>query len=990
MSRGRFQIRTRFARWPIAFLIAVAAVCIPVTLSTTTASASRLHGLGTYAGTIGDTGCGYSVVVLVDTDAVNVHLTNASDCGGVSLSGEVSGNFDGSSTDDPGTKTPTEPGTSVTINYLSSASATVLGHRLSLASKTLNLSFNLGVNLEQAHENLPAVQKSMQSASGTLATDAELYLSQGVANSAAGGSTGLDFDAPFDALQNAEGTFCATFAGDQGPVKGKPVGTYPNCAPPLCPPGGAAGNACTFVASDSASIGGTSESSQDQLCPATPPNEQFLFVCVPTFVGSSYSFGKQSVVLLPGGALIAGPIGSKLGNLLAGPIVSSNAAIVSLGGVIAGDNLTLKAPEVEMAAGVVTVIGNLTISAGTSAAFGSIDAADLPGLVSSLTSALKAIQQWVSIASAAGVNDKALAGLVPSASIALPLEVTAKTITVTTKRFALGSSSEFTTRGLGSSTGLNEKLAQSGNSSGYFGASHGGYGGITGTSGDTGAYWNTMSTRTPTYDDPFAPTQPGTGQPAMPGGGVVRIDAHAGSAEIDGTIDADGFWEPDNPDYSYGCSQSCGLGAGGSVFITAGSLSGDGTVSANGASLCPFEDPCDGQLYDGCGGGGRIAAIFGSDAGWTGTLEAYGGWERLTSKDLGIVYPNGTGGAGTVFTQQVQFNKSGGVSSGVGAFPDGTLTIDGGQSNGWYPPPEFYPPPDATPVLAAWSDPKRKLVITGEALVWATSLDYGEIDVLDDSMLTTPPGQMTLTITSPMLTIDATSQVTVATRGYAGDGKQDGRGGTAKGATTSGPGSGGSHGGRGGNNQTLNANTTVSGSTYDSVQDPQLPGGGGGAGASGPGSYSNPGGGVLNLQVGTLHLDGLLSANGQDSEGPTAVDQAVYDNSAGGGGAGGSILLHLTQLSGSGTISADGGLACETGGAPLTPTIRAPQGCNAPSGGVGAGGGGRIAVYAGAECSWTGAIGASGAIDQVSVKSGYKNANGEPGSVYVDAGSGSC
>lgn len=194
-----------------------------------------------------------------------------------------------------------------------------------------------------------------------------------------------------------------------------------------------------------------------------------------------------------------------------------------------------------------------------------------------------------------------------------------------------------------------------------------------------------------------------------------------------------------------------------------------------------------------------------------------------------------------------------------------------------------YSPADATPVLSSWNGPKRRLVVTGGALVWATSLDFAEIDVTDHSTLTTVPKQMSLTINTPLLDQDATSQVTVNSRGYGYDGTSDDRGGTAPGNKGSGLGAGGSHGGRGGDDDVTNNNSTLSGQTYDSATAPDLPGGGGGGSGDISGYDGEPGGGVLDLNVGKLQLAGTVSANGADSAGPTLVEQAIYGNSSSGG-----------------------------------------------------------------------------------------------------------
>jgi hypothetical protein len=363
-------------------------------------------------------------------------------------------------------------------------------------------------------------------------------------------------------------------------------------------------------------------------------------------------------------------------------------------------------------------------------------------------------------------------------------------------------------------------------------------------------------------------------------------------------------------------------------------------------------------------------------------------------------YPVGAGGAGTVFTRQVKFTSSGGVGSGEGSFPGGTLTVDDGQTKGWYPPPEYYAPPDATPVPDAWSGPMRKLVVTGGALVWATNPHFGEIDVLDGSTLTTPLLQKRLSLSASVLNVDRTSRVTVDTRGFGYDGTSDDKGATAHGKTRSGIGAGGSHGGKGGENSVGSFNKPPrGGSTYDSMTNPNLPGAGGsGAGnnvAKSPNDVTGydgaPGGGVLDLKVGKLQLDGVLSADGADTDGPTAVEQAVYSHGEGsGGGAGGSLVLHVSRLSGGGTISATGGIACESGGPPLRPAQRGPGGGGCGASGPGGGGGGRIAVYADAVCSWTGALTAAGGVDQLVADHRSQISNGQPGTVYFPKATGGC
>ena len=111
------------------------------------------------------------------------------------------------------------------------------------------------------------------------------------------------------------------------------------------------------------------------------------------------------------------------------------------------------------------------------------------------------------------------------------------------------------------------------------GASHMGLGGYY------AAYTYRLSR---TYDDPFAPSEPGSGGYSMnytsvqtpDGGGAVRIEA-TGDVVVNGSILADG-----DAIYAIKAGTSSNDGdtgaSGGSVWITCGCLSGSGTISATG------------------------------------------------------------------------------------------------------------------------------------------------------------------------------------------------------------------------------------------------------------------------------------------------------------------------------------------------------------------------------------------------------------------------
>jgi hypothetical protein len=122
----------------------------------------------------------------------------------------------------------------------------------------------------------------------------------------------------------------------------------------------------------------------------------------------------------------------------------------------------------------------------------------------------------------------------------------------------------------------------------------------------------------------------GNGQPGTAGGGLVQFTVD-GTLTLNGAISASGVYNPGG----YG-----GAGSGGSVWITAGTLQGTGTISANGGSTSPSDD-------GGGGGGGRIAVYYTQLNGFNlaNQLSAAGGGP-FDTYDL-------NGSAGTVYTSSV-------------------------------------------------------------------------------------------------------------------------------------------------------------------------------------------------------------------------------------------------------------------------------------------------------------------------------------------------
>jgi hypothetical protein len=143
------------------------------------------------------------------------------------------------------------------------------------------------------------------------------------------------------------------------------------------------------------------------------------------------------------------------------------------------------------------------------------------------------------------------------------------------------------------------------------------------------------------------------------GGGAIRLIV-TGMLMLDGRISADG-----SPGFAVGS----GGGSGGSVWLTVGTLTGGGSISANGGMGNGF-----GSTGGGGGGGGRIAIEYGSYV-FFGAATARG--------SSGSAW----GGAGTIYTKasnqswgQVLADHGGQVGTNTSWTSTGTvdLTVRGG------------------------------------------------------------------------------------------------------------------------------------------------------------------------------------------------------------------------------------------------------------------------------------------------------------------------
>ena len=392
---------------------------------------------------------------------------------------------------------------------------------------------------------------------------------------------------------------------------------------------------------------------------------------------------------------------------------------------------------------------------------------------------------------------------------------------------------------------------------GYFGGG-GGYGGFGAAGGAPVGY---SAYGGSTYGSVTTPVDLGSGggyySPYViggAGGGAIRLNV-TGVLQVNGLISAAG---------GPGLTGNGGGGSGGTISLTAGTLSGSGRIAANGGA---------GNSLGGGGGGGRVAIVYGVHN-FAGVVSAYGGAGRAA------------GGAGTIYTKANNQNSGQVIADNGGQA--GTNTTLGSTSTGTF---------DLT-------------VRNGAVLTPPSTPVFGNLLIASNGWMTMPTtavqaGYSALTVTvNGNATIKAGGGIIADGAGYAGGAGP----GAGKASTTSSAyiGGGGGYGGYGASG----GSTTMAygGLTYGSVMSPTDFGSGGGGGyiiiASGAPLAGGAGGGAILLSVtGTLQVDGRISACGLAGTGPSA-----------GGGSGGSINLSVGTLTGSGIIAANGGAGNVLGG----------------------------------------------------------------------------
>jgi Bacterial Ig-like domain/Carboxypeptidase regulatory-like domain/F5/8 type C domain len=433
-------------------------------------------------------------------------------------------------------------------------------------------------------------------------------------------------------------------------------------------------------------------------------------------------------------------------------------------------------------------------------------------------------------------------------------------------------------------------------------------GGATGGShiGRGGLYNGPYGT---TYGSIYRPQEAGSAGGCCtsgPGGGVVRISAP--SIAIDGAVRANG---------ATGYDRS---GAGGSVWITAARLNGNGAIEVNGG----------GPAYHGIGAGGAIAVEFTDPSSVLPKLHSRSGADRGESRygGAGSVYVKGPSSTyGDLIIDNAGLNHqptilpslgSGTTQAGttgatvvldraknVQAFyaghwleiyaPNGTLkgtwridtipaaktivlkpnageTIDVQAGDKWQGVYRF-DNMSANGIRVDSVDPIR--IAGTQTIVGTVELErITTSKLVVRGTLTHATGQ-SLIITADEVVVEAGGSINASGRGFTSNN-------TYPNETESGGATGGSHIGRGG------LYNGPYGTTYGSVYRPQEAGSAGGCCTSGPG------GGVVRIIAPTVVVNGSILANGA----------AGYDRS----GAGGSVWITTSRISSSGgVIQTNGG-----------------------------------------------------------------------------------
>lgn len=429
----------------------------------------------------------------------------------------------------------------------------------------------------------------------------------------------------------------------------------------------------------------------------------------------------------------------------------------------------------------------------------------------------------------------------------------------------------------------------------YTGGTHGGRGGCRSNGSNVES--------APEYGSVLNPVSLGSGgaRVGADGGGAIRLTV-TGELTVGGSITANGLT---------GTSSYSG-GAGGSVWLTAGTLAGGGTIAANGGAASTTAN-------SGGGGGGRVSLQYGGTP-FGGSVSVAGGTGRWANQE---------GQPGSLWEPQRFDGLHGSLASPANVtistsyryhFPDAvtnywTLTLASGvtfePSDGSLYIAEFKPShgtlryndfahnraglpmkyiriPSNTVVLSGLSSTQPfnlylpghtytfdSLTIESHATLHALG-NTTNVNASSGGTALKPHGSGVELICN---TAVISGTINASGRGFRGWQPPEGPGG---GGTYD----GGSHGGKGGNNDDA--------PPYGRLSRPSALGSGGSR------SSADAGSAVTIRAPGGLTLNGTITAAGWGS---------IY-----GGGSGGSVWLVAGTISGNGTINVDGGFGDTSGG----------------------------------------------------------------------------
>ena len=502
------------------------------------------------------------------------------------------------------------------------------------------------------------------------------------------------------------------------------------------------------------------------------------------------------------------------------------------------------------------------------------------------------------------------------------------------------------------------------NNNGGGGGGYGGFGGVA-----------RVPLGGPSYGSMMQPLELGSGGGTAHGAGGRgggRLKIAAGTLRVDGRISANGRdGESSAPEATFKIP-SGGGGSGGSVLISASNLQGAGMIAADGG-IAP-------TLYGAGGGGsgGRMAVTYGSTA-FTGSLSARGGTGSQAGGAGTIVYgselrvgssvqgaitpiPSGTYSFATIraSTGAVVELTSNATVNGSNLFVEGPslLRLHTGVLN--VSRIELLP-------LAEFRYDGGTLTVTdvvvgsSAILTVDTRLKATQLTVRSGGLVThaAKNAAFELAITNT-LTVEAGALISADGMGFPAD-QGVGHGYLGFGSLNgSRGGGGGGYGGLGGVGN--NSLSPFSGAIYGSLMDPQELGSGGGT----VGGAGGAGGGRLKISAGTLRVDGRITADGRDGN---REPPDIIISISGGGGSGGAVSIVASDIQGSGSISANGGLAPVAGNR------------------GGGGGGGRIALFYGSRSgAWS--VAANGGAGFSSGRPGTIIDNGQVSGLDMAASSG--